>query len=206
MKPFFSVIIAVYNRENHIAKAIESLLAQSFQNWEAIIVDDGSKDGTLNIINQYKHDNRIQIVVLDENEGVASARNKGIQFAKGDYLTFLDSDDWYKPNHLESRYSILEEQEIDLLHGGVEIIGNDKVPDKNDITKDIDLSECVIGGTFFINLNTSSDISSFDNSIQYSEDSDLFDKFVDNGKAIVKTNLKTYVYNRTLDDSICSNQ
>ena len=206
MKPFFSVIIAVYNRENHIAKAIESLLAQSFQNWEAIIVDDGSKDGTLSIINQYKHDNKIQIVVLDENEGVASARNKGIEFANGDYLTFLDSDDWYKPNHLESRYSILEEQDIDLLHGGVEIIGKKKVPDKNDITKDIDLSECVIGGTFFINLETASDIASFDISVQYSEDSDLFDKFVDNNKVIVKTNLKTYVYNRTLDDSICSNQ
>lgn len=206
MKPFFSVIIAVYNRENHIAKAIESLLAQSFQNWEAIIVDDGSNDGTLNIVNQYKHDNRIQIVKMDENKGVAFARNRGIEFAKGNYLTFLDSDDWYMPNHLESRFSILEEQEIDLLHGGVEIIGNDKVPDKNDITKDIDLSDCVIGGTFFINLGTASDIASFDNSIQYSEDSDLFDKFVDNDKAIVKTNLKTYVYNRTLDDSICSNQ
>jgi glycosyltransferase involved in cell wall biosynthesis len=206
MKPFFSVIIAVYNRENHIAKAIESLLAQRFQNWEAIIVDDGSNDGTLSIINQYKNEKRIQIVIMDENEGVASARNKGIEFANGDYLTFLDSDDWYKPNHLESRYSILEEQDIDLLHGGVEIIGNDKVPDKNDITQDIDLSDCVIGGTFFINLNTSSDIASFDNSIQYSEDSDLFDKFVDYDKAIVKTNLKTYVYNRTLDDSICSNQ
>lgn len=206
MKPFFSVIIAVYNRENHIAKAIESLLAQSFQNWEAIIVDDGSNDGTLSIINQYKNEKRIQIVIMDENEGVASARNKGIEFANGDYLTFLDSDDWYKPNHLESRYSILEEQDIDLLHGGVEIIGKKKVPDKNDVTKDIDLSECVIGGTFFINLGTASDIASFDNSIQYSEDSDLFDKFVDNDKAIVKTNLKTYVYNRTLDDSICSNQ
>lgn len=206
MKPFFSVIIAVYNRENHIAKAIESLLAQRFQNWEAIIVDDGSNDGTLSKINQYKHDNRIQIVVMDENGGVASARNKGIEFANGDYLTFLDSDDWYKPNHLESRYSILEEQDIDLLHGGVEIIGKKKVPDKNDITKDIDLSECVIGGTFFINLETASEIASFDNSVQYSEDSDLFDKFVDNNKVIVKTNLKTYVYNRTLDDSICSNQ
>jgi glycosyltransferase involved in cell wall biosynthesis len=206
MKPFFSVIIAVYNRENHIAKAIESLLAQRFQNWEAIIVDDGSNDGTLNVIKEYNSDKRIKIIELPNNKGVASARNKGIEFANGDYLTFLDSDDWYKVNHLQSRYNILNENNIDLLHGGVEIIGKQMVPDKNDTTKDIDLSDCVIGGTFFINISTSESLAHFDNSIQYSEDSDLFDKFVDKGKTIVKTNLKTYVYNRTLDDSICSNQ
>lgn len=206
MKPFFSVIIAVYNRKDYIGKAIDSLLAQSFDDWEAIIVDDGSNDGTLNVIKEYNSDKRIKIIELPNNKGVASARNKGIEFANGDYLTFLDSDDWYKVNHLQSRYNILNENNIDLLHGGVEIIGTQMVPDKNDTTKDIDLSDCVIGGTFFINISTSESLAHFDNSIQYSEDSDLFDKFVDKGKAIVKTNLKTYVYNRTLDDSICSNQ
>jgi|SRR6056300_1229451 glycosyltransferase involved in cell wall biosynthesis len=206
MKPFYSIVIAVYNRENHIGKAIDSLLIQSFENWEAIVVDDGSTDGTIDYINSYKDESRISIVKLDENQGVAIARNKGIERVNGKYLTFLDSDDWFKHNHLESRYEILKNGNIDLLHGGVEIIGEQTVPDKNDTSKNIDLSDCVIGGTFFINMKTSNKLAKFDNSIQYSEDSDMFDKFVQMKKTIMKTNNKTYVYNRTLDDSICSNQ
>lgn len=206
MKPFFSIVIAAYNRANYIEKAVESVLNQNFEDWELVIVDDGSEDNTLEVLEKFNANDKISIITLGGNTGVANARNAGIKIVRGNYLTFLDSDDWYKCNHLESRFNILNESKVDLLHGGVDIIGEDTVPDKNDTSKEIHLSDCVIGGTFFINMETCRELAYFDTSIQYSEDSEMFDRFVAEKKAISKTNIETYVYNRTLDDSICSNQ
>ncbi len=206
MKPFFSIVIAAYNRANYIEKAVESVLNQNCEDWELVIVDDGSEDNTLEVLEKFNANDKISIITLGGNTGVANARNAGIKIVRGNYLTFLDSDDWYKSNHLKSRINILNKNIVDLLHGGVEIIGEETVPDKNDTSKVIHLVDCVIGGTFFINLETSRKLAHFDTSIQYSEDSEMFDRFVAEKKAISKTNIETYVYNRTLDDSICSNQ
>lgn len=204
MKPFFSVIIAVYNRENYIAKALDSLLKQSYQNWEAIIVDDGSTDGTLNSIKPFLSDSRLSLISNATNMGVARARNIAIGKAIGNYITFLDSDDEYKENHLSSRYDILEGNNIDLLHGGVEIIGSDSVPDKNDLGTMIKIRDCAIGGTFFINSHTNNELKFFDENIKYSEDSKMLEMFEKNTKRIAKANSQTYIYNRNLEDSICN--
>lgn len=204
MNPFFSIIIATYNRENLITRAIDSVINQDTNDWELIIVDDCSLDNTYEKIKSFFSDERIFYFKTDKNSGVAKARNLGISKSIGRYITFLDSDDEYKKNHLSVRYDLLENQNIDLLHGGVEIIGNRKVPDKNNKNKLIDISECIIGGTFFINSNIDENLKLFDEKIDYSEDSELFEKFRRKNMKIIKTDYQTYIYYRDTEDSICN--
>lgn len=106
MKPFFSIIIATYNRSNLISKAIQSVIKQSFDSWELIIIDDGSNDDTgaliqtnFNLPNVFYH--------YQENKGRSVARNKGIEVAKGEFICFLDSDDYFLQNHLEVFHRII---------------------------------------------------------------------------------------------------
>ena len=98
--PFFSVIIPTYNRENVIERCINSVLNQSFKDFEIIIVDNASSDGTINIINAIK-DPRITLIINEKNYERCYSRNKGISHAKGEYLCLLDSDDFYLQNHLD---------------------------------------------------------------------------------------------------------
>ncbi|OSZ82171.1 hypothetical protein CAP35_02565 [Chitinophagaceae bacterium IBVUCB1] len=99
--PFFSIIIPTYNRSGFIKRAIESVIAQTYTDWELLIVDDGSTDDTAAIINQYsKSDARIRYL-YQENQKVSAARNNGLANATGRYICFLDSDDEYKQNHLQ---------------------------------------------------------------------------------------------------------
>lgn len=95
----FSVIIPVYNREDLVCNAVESVISQTYKNWELIIVNDGSTDGTGNILKQYEDNEKIK-VIYQPNGGVSSARNKGLENSTGDYFAFLDSDDLWLPNHL----------------------------------------------------------------------------------------------------------
>jgi glycosyltransferase involved in cell wall biosynthesis len=111
--PYFSVIIPTYNRASRIAKAIDSVLAQSFEDWELIIIDDGSTDETKEQVDQYE-DNRITYI-FQENAERGAARNKGVKNAKGVYVFFLDSDDYIYPNylvHASDRLSQLTEPEF----------------------------------------------------------------------------------------------
>jgi glycosyltransferase involved in cell wall biosynthesis len=97
--PFFSIIIATYNRDKFIATAIQSVLDQTFTNWELIIIDDGSTDKSKEIIESFK-DDRIKYY-YQKNQERSIARNNGIKRATGEYICFLDSDDYYLPNHLQ---------------------------------------------------------------------------------------------------------
>ncbi len=103
----YSVIIPLYNKEMHIARSIQSVLGQNYNDFEIIVVDDGSDDAGLSVVRQFK-DDRIQ-VYQQKNSGVSSARNMGIQKARGEYLAFLDADDEWLENHLESFEEMLVE-------------------------------------------------------------------------------------------------
>lgn len=100
-----SVIIPVYNGEQFIARAIESVLAQTVKPFEIIVINDGSKDGTLNILNSYG--GKIRAVSIP-NGGVSNARNTGIKMAQGDCVAFLDADDVWHPNKLEQQLKAFE--------------------------------------------------------------------------------------------------
>jgi glycosyltransferase involved in cell wall biosynthesis len=96
--PFFSIIITVYNKEAHIEVTLNSVLTQTFQDFEIIVINDGSTDTSLEIVSTFK-DKRIQII-NKKNEGASSARNLGIKTSQGNYIALLDGDDIWSPDHL----------------------------------------------------------------------------------------------------------
>lgn len=113
--PSVSVIIAAYNAEDFLERAIDSVLSQSFKNLELIVVNDGSGDATGRIADQYAvRDNRVNVVHA-ENRGVASARQRGLECASGEYILYFDADDWAEGNMVEEMYVRAKEDEADLL-------------------------------------------------------------------------------------------
>ena len=107
-KPNISIIVPVYNIEEYLPRCIESILNQTYNNLELILVDDGSKDKSGEICDAYaKKDNRV-VVLHKENGGSSSARNAGIAIAKGEYLGFVDSDDYIEPDMYEKMVAVIE--------------------------------------------------------------------------------------------------
>lgn len=114
-KPKVSIIVPIYNAEEELKKSIDSILVQTEKNIEIILVDDGSKDQSLQICEEYaKRDSRIR-VIHQENAGVSAARNKGILAASGEYLGFVDSDDWIEPDMYESLLREAGRKESDVV-------------------------------------------------------------------------------------------
>jgi glycosyltransferase involved in cell wall biosynthesis len=113
----FSIIIPVYNVEKYIHACLDSVRYQSFPNWEAICVDDGSTDRSHAILEEYAvKDNRI-IIISQLNAGTAAARNTGLRSAKGEYIFFLDSDDWLEPDSLQILANRLRDEDILCFSG-----------------------------------------------------------------------------------------
>jgi len=100
MKPLITVIIPSYKRCKKIKKALSSVKSQTFQNWEAIVVDNSSKDGTKELTNSF-NDERIKFYEINNKGIISKSRNLGIEKSNGEYLAFLDSDDWWTSNKLE---------------------------------------------------------------------------------------------------------
>jgi glycosyltransferase involved in cell wall biosynthesis len=112
-QPVISVLMPAFNVEKYIAAAIESILNQTFANFELIILDDGSSDGTAKIIDSYS-DIRIKKVFLSKNQGLVSARNSLVSMAQGKYVAFLDSDDIASSQRLEEQLQYLQSNNLDL--------------------------------------------------------------------------------------------
>ncbi|MCK9480181.1 MAG: glycosyltransferase family 2 protein [Bacteroidia bacterium] len=202
-KYFFSVIIATYNRAVLVQRALQSLMAQTESDWEAWIIDDGSTDDTQLVVSSFLSQ-KIHYF-YQPNQGDAAAKNKGVELAKGNYVTFLDSDDYYEDTHLATRKEILiQHPEIDILHGGVKIIGEQYVPDVFREGELIHLSKCVIGATFFIKKSVFTALHGFE-TIRLGSDAKLLAKAEKSGYSIEKTHHPTYVYDRTGTDSITHN-
>jgi len=108
-EPFFSVILPTYNRADMLPRAIRSVIGQAFMNWELIIIDDGSTDDTSGVVKQF-NDPRITYI-YQENAERSIARNKGIAQASGRYICFLDSDDYYLPNHLSAFFDNISKRQ-----------------------------------------------------------------------------------------------
>lgn len=131
-----SVIVPIYNVEKYLPECLDSILNQTFSNYELILVDDGATDTSGEICERYAaHDNRIKII-HKENGGLSSARNAGINVAVGDYIAFIDSDDAVHPDYLRDMVSIAETQEADLVACHF-VKGKDCVWEEADDTLDI---------------------------------------------------------------------
>jgi glycosyltransferase involved in cell wall biosynthesis len=112
MEKLISVIIPTYNRAKRLKKAIDSVLAQSWQNFELIVVDDGSDDNTAELIEKYNTD---IVYIRQENSGPAAARNRGIEKARHNLLAFLDSDDWFAENKMETQIEAMDQNPSYLI-------------------------------------------------------------------------------------------
>jgi len=109
-----SIIIPIYNTEKYLARCLDSIISQTYSNVEIILVNDGSRDNSLKICKEYQNtDNRIK--VIDKvNEGVSVARNHGLEVATGDYVGFVDPDDWIEPNMYESMFRTINKNKCNI--------------------------------------------------------------------------------------------
>lgn len=121
MKPEVSVIIPTYNSEAYITKALESVFAQTYHNFEVILVDDASIDSTVRIARNFK-DCRLKILENEQNKGVSYGRNLAIKRATGKWIALLDSDDWYAPRRLERLVAMGEANKADLMTDNLYLI------------------------------------------------------------------------------------
>ncbi|HTN06748.1 glycosyltransferase family A protein [Agriterribacter sp.] len=203
--PFFSVIITSYNRANLLKRALHSLITQTEKDWEAIVVDDGSTDDTCAQITPYLQLNHKITYTRQVSKGCVASKNSGILLSTGRYITFLDSDDEFSPDHLATRKAILiKNPAVDFLHGGVKVIGSPYVPDRFDYEKMIHLRNCAIGGTFFIKRNLAYLMKGF-SAISLGHDADFLDRVIQSGATVMKTEQPTYIYHRETQNSITNN-
>lgn len=122
-----SIIIPIYNVEKYLEKCLDSILNQTYKNLEIILIDDGSTDNSPNICNSYcEKDKRIKIIHKN-NEGVSSARNKGIELSKGKYIVFIDSDDYVSNEHIEVLYDCIISNNVDLVISNLIDISEDGI-------------------------------------------------------------------------------
>lgn len=202
-RPLVSIVMPTFNRESYLNRSISSVLKQTYSDWELVIVDDGSTDNTFQLVNGFISKYENIRYVRHSNRKSPLTTNAGILASCGDYITFLGSDDEYKEEHIKLRIDfMIANPDIDMIHGGVEIVGHPYVKDKNDFSKEIHISECVVGGTFFGKRSIFFELDGFKDLI-YSDDSDFFERAEKKFK-IAKVDYPTYIYYRDTPDSICT--
>jgi glycosyltransferase involved in cell wall biosynthesis len=205
LQAFFSIVITTFNRAQLLKRALNSLISQTEEDWEAIIIDDESTDDTYSQVLPYLRSSAKIKYIRKAHRGEALSKNEGIYSCSGKFVSFLDSDDEYSPLHLESKKYLLDQNPaVRFLHGGVKIIGNQYVPDRFNFEKKINLNKCVIGGTFFIERNLLISLNGYRN-IQLGTDADLFDRIKNTGTTLMETTLPTYIYHHETEDSITNN-
>jgi glycosyltransferase involved in cell wall biosynthesis len=124
--PLISVVLPVYNAEKFVAEAIYSILNQSIENFELIIINDGSKDGTIHILEQFKRSDERVILVSRENRGLVESLNEGISISRGKWIARMDADDISLPNRFERQLQWLDQTSADICGSWVRLFGTSK--------------------------------------------------------------------------------
>lgn len=134
MSRLVSIIMPSYNTGQFIAETIESVLAQSYSDWELIIVDDCSTDGTDEVVGQYLTDTRIRYIKNEINSGAAVSRNRALREAKGKWIAFLDSDDLWEPDKLETQIVFMEKNDYHFSYTNYIEIDEESSPNGKSVT------------------------------------------------------------------------
>ena len=113
--PILSILIPVYNVEKYLAQCLESVINQTLSDIEIIVINDGSKDNSLNIIKDFAAKDKRIIVIDKENEGYGKSMNRGLDVASGKYIGIVESDDWIEPNMYEKLISTAEKYKADIV-------------------------------------------------------------------------------------------
>lgn len=124
MQPLISVIIPIYNVESYLRRCLDSVLRQTYSNLEIILVDDGSPDNCPSICDEYANNDTRIVVIHKKNGGLSDARNAGLDICRGDYITFVDSDDWVNEKYVERLITIANKRDADLVIGEHKKTGN----------------------------------------------------------------------------------
>ena len=150
--PKVSVVMPAYNMERYIEIAIRSVQAQTYENWELLVIDDCSKDTTCEIVERMAaQDSRIRLIRNEQNMGVSRTRNRGIDMSEGEYVAFLDSDDMWRPQKLKCQLELLKQTDAEFSYcsyGIVDAVGNQARPPyrvPNHVTYQELLRENVVG-------------------------------------------------------------
>lgn len=133
--PEISIITPSYNSSAYLEETIKSVLSQTFQNWEWLITDDQSQDTSVEIIRKY-NDPRIKLVILEQNTGAGGARNNALERAKGRFITFLDSDDYWEPMFLEKMLNFMKENSAELAYSNYARCDENLIPILKDFQAD----------------------------------------------------------------------
>lgn len=146
-----SVITPLYNSSCYMRETIESVISQTFESWELLLIDDCSSDDSVAIAEMFSaRDSRIKVIKLSQNSGAAVARNRGIEMARGRFIAFLDSDDLWLPDKLDTQISFMKSNSVSLSYSAYlkcndrgEIVGRSEIP--NEVIYSDLLKVCSIG-------------------------------------------------------------
>lgn len=126
--PLVSIIVPIYDVEEYLRPCLDSLIAQTYGNIEIILVNDGSPDSCCDICNEYAAKDERIVYVWQENSGLSAARNKGMDIFRGEYVLFVDSDDWVSVKMVESLLSLALEHDVPFVAGGYERVVSGRMP------------------------------------------------------------------------------
>jgi len=200
-----SIVLCTYNRAALLSNAIRSVIAQTEQDWELIVIDDGSNDNTYNVVKQFLQPDPRIIYFYQHNRGLAAARNRALALATGEFICFVDSDDELAALHLEKRLRYMRQHpSVDFIHGGMKLIGPKEKRYVADLTKPgkkIHLSKCHIGGSFFFRRTVLKKVAGF-RSIPFGEDFDFYSR-VERYFSIRKVTFPTYLYHLDSENRLC---
>ena len=153
MNSLVSVIVPIYNVEKYLERCISSILEQSYNNIEVILVDDGSNDGCPIICDKFERKDARVKVVHKPNGGLSSARNAGLEQMKGEYITFIDSDDWVEVNFVERMVEAISKSKVDVVQCGYCKKNDDNVVYVSTLTNEIVYGKDKILKSFFVTQN-----------------------------------------------------
>ena len=197
VNPSISIIVPVYKVEKYLNRCLDSILAQTFTDWECILIDDGSPDNSGKICDEYAKKDERFVVIHHENAGVSAARNAGLDIAKGEYITFVDSDDWVENSFLQEQYSDIVSDDYDVCICG--FVGKGKVINRElsviEAKKNLFTPKGFLGFPWSKIINRQKILGlRFDPSITYCEDTDFFYRLFSKCNKILWTNKPLYYY------------
>ena len=206
-----SIVVPVHNTEKFIRDTISSVLNQTIDNYELILVNDASTDNTITILKEYENNKRIKIIDLKDNVGAAEARNIGIKCSIGNYLCFLDADDYWNPNKLEKQINFMKEKACAFSFTGYEFADSNLNPlnKKVRVPKTLNYNQLLRNTTIFtstvmFNLNKiNDDMIKFP--IVKSEDTALWLSILKNNYIAYGLN-ENLVYYRRSESTLSSNK
>lgn len=197
--PFFSIIIPCYNRAGIIERPLKSLSIQTFQDFEIIIIDDGSTDNSKEIIAPYLTNSQVNYYYQD-NEGVCSARNFGAKKAKGEYLIFLDSDDEVEKNWLND-FFMLKDEHFDMLFCSVQFVnqkGKITIIDCMQPSPKNNSKGIYYAGSWAMKTTVFFEIGMYDEKMKYSENTDIRLKLIQKGFSMGFIKNPNFIYYQNL--------